>query len=237
MPWILAAVGGGLVVLVVIIVLLLSSGSGNPPKVAQNVPVPFVPDVPPPAAPIGQETKTLEMPAGKTPDKIEQETIQKVKKSTAFLKVKFSNGQEATGSGFFAGEKGLVFTNAHVLGMLKSSSGLPTNVEVIVHSGEKEEFSRPGRVLGVDQECDLGVLRIDDTAGLPQPLPVDSTRSLTELQEVYVFGFPCGTSLGKNITVSKSSVSSIRKDANGIVYQVQVTWGHESRELGRPRGG
>ncbi len=178
--------------------------------------------------------KQAAVPAGPVPDKIDQEAIRRVKKATAHLRVYLGNNRETQGSGFFAVESGLVFTNAHVLGMLKGSSTVPSKVDVVVHSGEKEEFTRQGRVLGVDRECDLGILRIDDAAGLPEPLPVDSTRNLSELQEVYIFGFPFGSTLGKNITVSKSSISSLRKDADGTVQQVQVLGGMNPGNSGGP---
>ena len=51
---------------------------------------------------------------------------------------------------------------------------------------------------------------------------------------MYIFGFPFGSSLGKNITVSESSISSLRKDADGTVNQVQVNGGMEHGNSGGP---
>jgi hypothetical protein len=73
-----------------------------------------------------------------------------------------------------------------------------------------------------------------DDSGLPDPLPVDTTRSLSELQEVYVFGFPFGESLGKNITINKSAVSSLRRAPDGTVYQVQLNGGMNPGNSGGP---
>src|SRR5262249_22824404 len=66
------------------------------------------------------------------------------------------------------------------------------------------------------------------------PLTVDTSRTLALVQKVYIFGFPFGTSLGKNITVSESSISSIRKDATGAPTQVQVNGGMHQGNSGGP---
>jgi S1-C subfamily serine protease len=263
-PWVLVAAGGGSLLVIGILVLLVAGGSkpAEAKRVAENNPPPKkapVGDVPPkndaPAvkeqptptkevpSPVKEQPKPavpppprqVEIPPGPTPPTIDAANTRKVKKATTYLRVTMKNGQVAEGSGFFAAEPGLVFTNAHVLGMLGNASSLPSKVEVVMNSGEPEEFTRAGQVLGVDRVNDLGVLRVAGLQeGLPDPLPVDTTRSLTEIQEVYVFGFPFGASLGKNITVSKSSISSLRKDPDGTVNQVQVNGGMNPGNSGGP---
>jgi hypothetical protein len=51
---------------------------------------------------------------------------------------------------------------------------------------------------------------------------------------VYVFGFPFGATLGPNITVSDSSISSLRKSPDGIVTQIQVNGGMNPGNSGGP---
>src|SRR5207248_15421 len=105
---------------------------------------------------------------------------------------------------------------------------------VVVHSGEPEEFKLPGLVLGVDRSNDLAVLRVDPQASpLPAPLLVDSGK-LIETQKVYIFGFPYGARLGKNITVSESSISSLRRDSSGALSQIQVNGGMHQGNSGGP---
>ena len=158
-----------------------------------------------------------------------------MKKATAYLRVRSGNGRDMQGSGFFAAEKGLVFTNAHVLGRLNPSSPAPGKIEVVINSGEASEVVRQAKVLGVDRQNDLGVCRIDgDTANLPDPLPVDTTRGLTELKRVYIFGFPFGETIGKNITISESTVSSLRRETDGSVHYVQVNGGISPGNSGGP---
>lgn len=173
---------------------------------------------------------------GPLPATIDAAMVQKVKKSTAFLRVSLPGGSGlAEGSGFFAYQSGILLTNAHVLGMLNADSRRPKDVKVIINSGEKDERTFAGEILGVDRSSDLAVVRVPgDAATLPPPLPVSSAKDLTELQKVYIFGFPYGSKLGKNITVSESSVSSIRKDDEGMMEKVQVNGGMHPGNSGGP---
>jgi S1-C subfamily serine protease len=248
MPWILAGFGGGALLGVVLIIAQAMRG-GSESKLQETVQN----NPPPRNSPVNGPVQALAVqrpkdrqptegapqqagtPPGPAPGGIDRATTSKVKKATAFVRVQFTSGKEAQGSGFFAAEKGLFFTNAHVLGMLNPSAPPPSRVDVVVSSGEPGEFTRQARILGVDRESDLGVLQIDgDGAGLPEPLALDSTRSLTELQEVYVFGFPFGESLGKNITINRSAISSLRRGPDGTVHQVQLNGGMNPGNSGGP---
>jgi hypothetical protein len=160
-------------------------------------------------------------------------TLKKVKQATVHLRVQLPDGNTAEGTGFLTDEPGLVLTNAHVLGMLAPESRRPERVDVTLNSGEPDSRTVPGRVLGVDRGTDLGLLRID-AKDLPPPLPLGSAKDLVETQEVFVFGFPFGQQLGKNITVSRSSVSSLRKSARGRIQQVQVNGGMHPGNSGGP---
>jgi hypothetical protein len=141
-------------------------------------------------------------------------------------------GGVSQGSGFFAVERSVLLTNAHVLGMLRADARPPQSVQVLCSSGEKDERAFPAEVLGVDRASDLAVLRVHGD-NLPDPLEVKSAKTLTELQKVYVFGFPFGDQLGKNITVSESSVSSLRKNQDNIT-KVQVNGGMQPGNSGGP---
>jgi hypothetical protein len=117
--------------------------------------------------------------------------------------------------------------------MLDPDSRRPLQVDVTLNSGETDSRTLPGKVLGVDRGTDLGLLRID-AKDLPEALPLGSAKDLIETQEVFVFGFPFGQQLGKNITVSRTSVSSLRKSAQGHLLQVQVNGGMHPGNSGGP---
>jgi len=239
LPWLLGAAGAGVLVLVLVAILVIVRWGGNgkdttvvkgkpttgPGKNRQADPLPSLVAAPPQAL----------IPPGPAPPALGKEALRLVKNATAYLKVTQGNGTISEGSGFFALEPGLVFTNAHVLGMLSPSSLGPKDVEVVVHSGQKDEFQLCAQVLGVDRTTDLAILSVNhERQRWPTALAVDSTRDLTELQKVYVFGFPFGASLGKDITVGDSSISRMIKGPDGTVAQIQVNGGMNPGNSGGP---
>src|SRR5260221_531882 len=121
---------------------------------------------------------------GQLPDQIDEVTVQRVKRSTVYLQVTLPGGMKAEGSGFLAVEPGIVITNAHVLGMLQAQSQPPTNVDVVVNSGEPSERTVRGTVAGVDRDTDLAVVRVPAN-DLPPPLAITSAQTLKELQKVH----------------------------------------------------
>lgn len=167
------------------------------------------------------------------PNELSKELIAKTKQATVYLRVTMPSGQVAEGSGFFALEPGIVITNAHVLGMLGAKSRPPKTVQVVLHSGEANERQLIGNVLGVDRDCDLAVVHVNEP-NLPAPLQLEAGEP-TETQKVYIFGFPFGAQLGKNITVSGSEVSSLRRDQRTReLDQIQVNGGMHPGNSGGP---
>jgi V8-like Glu-specific endopeptidase len=162
---------------------------------------------------------------------IDPAALKKVKDSTVYLQVTLPDGSVVQGTGFVIGSP-LILTNAHVLGMLDADSRPPQKISVVFRSGETDSRTVPGIVRGVDRESDLGVVRVDPK-DLPPALQLASTNALTETEDVFIFGFPLGKQLGNNITVSRSSVSSLRK-TNGVLNQIQVNGGMHPGNSGGP---
>jgi uncharacterized protein (TIGR03067 family) len=156
-----------------------------------------------------------------------------VKKATTRLRVTLSDRSTVEGSGFFGGEPNLVFTNAHVLGMLGPHGRKPSRIAVIIFSGQDNEATLDAELLGVDSRADLAVLRVPGRA-VPPPLEFSPGADLRETQEVYILGFPFGDALGRDITVSKSSVSSLRRIARGTLEKIQVNGGMHPGNSGGP---
>jgi S1-C subfamily serine protease len=169
------------------------------------------------------------------------EVVQKVKQATVYLRVTLAEGSIAQGSGFFGVEPNIILTNAHVVGMLGMGSRPPKDIEVVHNSGEKDEKKFTAQVLAVDRRSDLAVLRVL-TPGVmtapavppSPPLEVKSARNLRETQQVWIVGFPFGARLGKEITVSHSSVSRLHKDNSGVLALVQVNGGMHPGNSGGP---
>jgi S1-C subfamily serine protease len=174
-----------------------------------------------------------ELPAGD--GSLPPEILERVKSATAYLRVTWPDGRSATGSGFFAIEPGLVLTNAHVLDMLETDRKAPGDIEVVLYSGGAKEERLQGRLVAVDRPSDLAVLRVTGKGQpLPTPLAVQPAGGLLETQRVYIFGFPFGEALGKNITVSPSAVSSLRRDLGGRLKEIQVNGGMHPGNSGGP---
>jgi predicted Zn finger-like uncharacterized protein len=160
-----------------------------------------------------------------------------VRRATVYVRVKLPDGSMVSGSGFFGCKeaRNIVLTNAHVVGMLSPESMRPQSVEVIVNSGESNEWKTSARILGVDRESDLAVLDIGNPPQqVPEPLTVRSASGLRELDDLYVYGFPHGESLGKEISARKASVSAMRKNKNGVLKHVQVEGGMTHGNSGGP---
>src|SRR5207247_10426858 len=120
----------------------------------------------------------------------------------------------------------LVLTHAHVVGMMLASAAPPKKIEVVVHGGQSNERTLAGTLLGSEAAVDLALVRVDGGADpLPAPLPLESAQRLSELQDVYIFGFPFGKQLGSSVTVNRSSVSAVRRNAGGSIAQIQVQGG------------
>jgi S1-C subfamily serine protease len=172
------------------------------------------------------------------PKDLEPATIDRVKKATVYVRVRTAENHDVTGTGFFEAKSGLVITNAHVIDMLRGSEP-PKQIEAILHSGEggKKERVLMADVIAVDRESDVAVLRPrvqGASASLPQGLVIAPSSRINLLQPVFVFGFPLGEGLGKDITASATSVSSLRRDSDGNLSQVQVNGGMHSGNSGGP---
>jgi S1-C subfamily serine protease len=256
MPLIVGATLAGLVILVggAIGLAFILKGSADP-GVATIAPPPPAPIVMPPAPqpppqvviPILPAPQPPPPPPSTPPDKeprsgkISPEDREKVKQATLYLRVTMPDGGKASGSGFFgcAEEPNLILTNAHVVGMLSPDSTLPQRIEVFINSGQPEEDEGQAIVLGVDRSSDLAVLKLQQPTKkqkpLPPPINVKNAEKLAELDDVWVFGFPLGEKLGKEITIRPSSVSSLRKiSGTNLLDKIQVNGGMDPGNSGGP---
>jgi S1-C subfamily serine protease len=166
-------------------------------------------------------------------DQITPDVLKKVKQATVRLRVTLADGSQVEGSGFFGAGPGLILTNAHVLGMLRPESRKPIKIDVVVNSGEPDEKTLVGRPLGVDSTSDLAVIAVPPRDA-PPSLSVATADDLKETQPLFIFGFPFGEALGKNLTVSKTSVSSLRTNEFGKVMKIQVNGGMHPGNSGGP---
>ena len=166
--------------------------------------------------------------------KLDPEVLKKVKAATVHLKVKFAEGKPSEGSGFFTVPNGLIITNAHVIGMLDNDSPKPAKIEVTLNSGEAGSKTGEAKILYVDGDSDLALLIAPGgPKDLPEPLILAPPGSVTETQDVFVVGFPLGKQAGPNVTITATTVTSLRKEGNSF-KAIQVNGGMHPGNSGGP---
>jgi S1-C subfamily serine protease len=168
-------------------------------------------------------------------------SLEELKAATVFVKVT-AGPLHATGSGFVLrveGDTAYVVTNEHVIHPKAppqqrghpaggpAGEPVPPEITLVFHSGTNQEKVCRVEVAAADPEQDLAVLKASGVASRPRPLDLSEPAKLTETLPVTVLGFPFGEMLERRggnpaITVSKGSVSSIRRNKRGEVITVQI---------------
>ncbi len=181
----------------------------------------------------GDPAKEPPRPAPKSvPVLTPEQVVRKVKSSTVYVRTFLARDRGTTGTGFFAGKPGFVVTNAHVIGYGPDKIMVPELVEVVIDSGEANERTVAAKVFAVDVPADLALLKVD-APNLPPPLAFGRAEALVETQEVVAYGYPFGERLGKNVSINRTTVSSLRK-INGTVEVVQLAGGLNPGNSGGP---
>jgi serine protease Do len=115
--------------------------------------------------------------------------------------------QRSTGSGVILSEDGLILTNNHVVhNALK--------IEVKLHNETNGSrfagATLPAKLIGVDREADLAVIKIDRT-GLPKLMLGDSSK-LRQGQLVMAFGNPLGLEGSVSMGIVSSTARQLKLD-------------------------
>lgn len=161
----------------------------------------------------GLQTDTIK----ESNDSLGAKVLDRVKGATVYIETTSDDGG-GTGSGFFACEKGLVITNAHVISMLDEGSSEPKSVRVFLNHGKSNQQDYKVTSFKVDRKNDLAILRLPRAyeSSYPEPLTLASSLTTRETQKVFSLGFPYGNSAGKEVTVTAMTVSSLRFQNNRI---------------------
>ncbi len=139
--------------------------------------------------------------------------VQRCKKATALVDL----GRNGSGSGFLVHASGLFVTNAHVVRELPPGS----LAKLILNSGQPEQKIVSARVVLIDEENDLALLKTDTTVAA-EPLPLSDDAGLEELAKAVVFGYPFGTMLASGsepypaISINVGRISSLRRDGTAL---------------------
>jgi S1-C subfamily serine protease len=159
-------------------------------------------------------------------------SLAEIKNAVTFIKVGTGEGS-GSGSGFVIrveGNDALVATNCHVVAsalVQQARKGDFAPVDVVFDSGQSTERTTRAKIVGVDVQSDLALLRVQGVAKLPRAIDPRFTPKLTETQSVLICGFPFGGALATgsrspSVTIGKGAISSIRHDDAGDVAMVQI---------------
>jgi len=109
--------------------------------------------------------------------------------------------QEQSGAGFIVDKNGYIITNHHVIAKVD-------HIKVKLHSDDTTEYR--ARVVGIDPETDLAVIKIDPKGGL---VPV--TIGNSDAVQVGDWAVAIGSPFGLEASVTAGIVSALSRDING----------------------
>jgi hypothetical protein len=156
-----------------------------------------------------------------------REMLEKIKAAAVYIQIKVPGGL-GMGSGWIIEKDStgiLVVTNRHVI--TDDEGRKFDDIDCFFFSGTDKEKSVKGKVVVIDPDEDLAVLRIDDPT-LPDPMPlIPDVNSLYETQKCFTVGFPEGVALafGKRapgVTVTETTISGMRRLDNNQLARITV---------------
>jgi hypothetical protein len=162
-------------------------------------------------------------------DGIPPEVLADLKAATVFVKVKYGRVQ-GSGSGFLMmanKDTALIVTNNHVVEPPPGFKGLNQEIDVVFHSGRRNETVVPAEVVAADAERDLAILRARKVQNLPKPIDLSQKFKLMETMPIYMLGFPFGAALSTTegnpaATIGKGTISSLRENDRGEISVIQI---------------
>lgn len=130
-----------------------------------------------------------------------EDTLQKAPRALVFIKT-----AQGKGCGFLLSNRGLVVTNAHIIGRSEEA-------EIFFHSGA----GKRGVVLKkLPLPLDIAFLQIDGDDF--ETLPLANSDHCQEGEEVVALGFPGGENWGSRPTRSKGNIRNCNKSYQGVQY-------------------
>ncbi len=125
----------------------------------------------------------------------------RVLRSTVSIEVRKVNGTGGSGSGVVLRADGFILTNNHVV----EDGATGAEISVIVNGGEGRPL--PARIVGLDPETDLAVIKVDARL---EPATLGRSADLAVGDPVIAIGSP----LGLNGTVTTGIISALNRTVN-----------------------
>ena len=128
------------------------------------------------------------------------ELARRVRPALAQIIVTDSDGDSSSGTGFVVSSNGLVVTNRHVVDDAET-------VTARMNTSDGQRLELTGRVLGRGILADLAVMQLDSNRTFAT-LPLGDSDALTYGDEVTAWGYPLGSVLGSDPTITRGIISS-----------------------------
>lgn len=175
---------------------------------------------------------------------LDPKTLDRVRNAAVFMQVKHvsylneKTEQESSGSGFFISNDGRIVTCWHVVHAQQEAPELIIplklqKLEAVVGSGTRHQMLFPARLLAIDPENDLALLKVDYR---PEAwLEFGDSEQLVPTTPVWVLGYPLGKVFsvlqrGPEFSINRGHVSSLRHDdldrLDRIQFDAAVTPGN-----------
>jgi SpoVK/Ycf46/Vps4 family AAA+-type ATPase len=145
--------------------------------------------------------------------------LEEARKCVLYLKVRTSSGEEGSGTGFLVTPEGHLITAYHVV---EDATQILASFEI-----EPEKFIQ-AQLLGWDKEADLAVLQLSEQNVYPYVLLAEQGHKPSLGEEVGVLGYPMGEELGREISYTKGTVSSLREIEGMQLIQTDAVATHGS---------
>lgn len=144
-----------------------------------------------------------------------------------------TGGGVAVGSGFVVSRQGYILTNAHVV---SDSGHLATKLTVMFKGAGSQTRSVSGKIVGVDAQSDVAVVKVDPSGLTLNPLPMGDSNAVQVGEPVVAIGNP----LALEFTLTSGIVSAIHRDLspqtgtnifNGIQTDAAINEGNSGGPL------
>lgn len=140
------------------------------------------------------------------------EAVRRCKAATALVEVR----SVGSGSSVCLSADGFFVTNHHVV----ASAGLGENVRLVVDSGQKSQRVLEARIIKLDEEHDLALLKSEGAAGLVA-IPLGTDDGLVETMPLAAFGYPFGRMLAADrgfpsVSVSTGTITALRRKGDEL---------------------
>ena len=138
------------------------------------------------------------------------ELARRVRPALAQIIVTDSDGDTSSGTGFVVRSDGLVVTNRHVVDDAST-------VTVRMNTSDGQRLELTGRVLGRGILADLAVIQLDSNRTFAT-LPLGDSDAVAQGDEVTAWGYPLGSFLGTDPTLTRGIISSTNRIFEDIDY-------------------